>query len=66
MKFSNGTSGKINAVIGDHVRVGGSMTLPVQDNLSVTMTDKINIDEWLRGNQEGAQYQFGVGVELKL
>ena len=66
MRFSNGASGKLSTVVGENVRVKGSITLPVQDNLNVTLTDKINLDEWLRGNQEGAKYQFGVGVEFKL
>jgi len=66
MKFSNGSSAKVSTVVGENVRVKGSMTLPIQDNLSLTLNEKCNVDQWLKGNQEGAQYQFGVGIEFKL
>ena len=66
MKFSNGSSAKVSTVVGENVRVKGSLTLPVQDNLSLTINEKMNVDKWLKGDQAGAEYQFGVGLEFKL
>lgn len=65
-KFANGVNAKVAFRLGENVRYMAAVTLPAQDNLNITFTEKLNLDEWIRGNKDKVNWQFGLGVEFKL
>lgn len=62
------TSGSLSTVarLGQRADVSGKFTTAVQPNVNVTIEERVNADAFLKGNAAEANYQWGIGVELKL
>jgi len=62
------TSGSLSTVarLGQKADISAKFTTAVQPNVNVTIEERVNADSFVKGDAAGANYQWGIGVELKL